>query len=123
MTEYIRRLLKAGVVELSKRGPFVANCFILPKKNGETRLVVDYSNITPVLGPPKYYLPALYQVVQRQVFPCKKPYNTKLDLKNAFFNIPIHPKSRHITTFNNGGIFYRLTKMQIGLSLAHFGNK
>jgi hypothetical protein len=86
MTEYIRRLRKAGVIELSKRGLFVANFFVLPKKNGEARLVTDYS----------------YQV-QRQRIPFTSPYYIKLDLRNTFFNIPIHFKSRHITTFNYGG--------------------
>ena len=120
MDHYMAKLLRAGVIELSSRGPFVANCFILPKKNGEARLVIDYSALTPVLRPPRYYLPSVYQVIQRQVFPFHAPYFVKIDLKNAFFNLPLHPKSRYLTTFHYGADYFRFTKMPFGLSLAPF---
>ena len=36
----------------------------------------------------KYYLPSIYQVIQRQRFPFVKPFFIKFDLKNAFYNLP-----------------------------------
>ncbi len=73
-----------------------------------------------LLRPPKYYLPTIHQVMQRQVFPFQKPFYVKLDLKNAFFNLPIHPKSRYITTFHYGEESFRFCKMPFGLSLAPY---
>ena len=44
----------------------------------------------------------------------------KLDFKQAFFNIPKHPKARHITPFFYGGQYFRLKKMPFGISLAPY---
>ena len=50
---YLAKLKQAGIIEPSQRGPFVASLFIIPKQDGKARLIVDYSNITPILRPPK----------------------------------------------------------------------
>ena len=99
LDEYVQSLLKANVIEPSQRGPFVASIFAIPKNNGEARLIIDYSNVTPLLRPPKYYLPSIYQIVSRKRFPFREPFFIKIDLRNAFYNIPIHPKLRFVTTF------------------------
>ena len=83
LDEYVKSLLEAKVIEPSQRGPFVASLFAIPKTNGEARLIVDYSNITPLLSPPKYYLPSIYQIVSRKHFPFRDPFFVKIDLRNA----------------------------------------
>ena len=107
LTNYLNNLKKAGIIEPSIRGPFVASLFINPKQDGQARLIVDYSNLTPVLKPPKFYLPSIYQLLHRKHFPFSNSFFVKIDLKNAFYNIAIHPKSRYLTTFWYEGKYYR----------------
>jgi hypothetical protein len=84
LDDYIEQLSLAGIIEPSKRGPFVASLFIIPKQNNEPRLIVDYSNLTPVLKPPKFYLPSIYQLLKRKNFPFVDPFFIKIDLKMPF---------------------------------------
>jgi hypothetical protein len=119
LDDYIKQLTLAGIIEPSKRGPFVASLFIIPKQNNEPRLIVDYSNLTPVLKPPKFYLPSIYQLLKRKHFPFINPFFIKIDLKNAFYNIAIAEKSRYITTFFYK-TYYRFKYLPFGLSIAPF---
>ena len=117
---YLAELKQAGIIEPSRRGPFVASLFIIPKQDGKARLIVDYSNITPILRPPKFYLPSIYQLLHKKHFPFSNPFYIKIDLKNAFYNIAIHEKSRYITTFWYAGKYYRFKYLPFGLSIAPF---
>ncbi len=119
LDDYIKQLTLAGIIEPSKRGPFVASLFIIPKQNNKPRLIVDYSNLTPVLKPPKFYLPSIYQLVKRKQFPFVNPFFIKIDLKNAFYNIAIAEKSRYITTFYYK-TYHRFKYLPFGLSIAPF---
>jgi hypothetical protein len=119
LDDYIKQLSLAGIIEPSKRGPFVASLFIIPKQNNEPRLIVDYSNLTPVLKPPKFYLPSIYQLLKRKQFPFVNPFFIKIDLKNAFYNIAIAEQSRYITTFYYKK-YYRFKYLPFGLSIAPF---
>jgi hypothetical protein len=119
LDDYIKQLSLAGKIEPSKRGPFIASLFIIPKQNNEPRLIVDYSNLTPVLKPPKFYLPSIYQLLRRKQFPFVDPFFIKIDLKNAFYNIALAEQSRYITTFYYKK-YYRFKYLPFGLSIAPF---
>ena len=119
LDDYIKQLSLAGIIEPSKRGPFVASLFIIPKQNNEPRLIVDYSNLTQVLKPPKFYLPSIYQLLKRKQFPFVNPFFIKIDLKNAIYNIAIAEQSRYITTFYYKK-YYRFKYLPFGLSIAPF---
>ena len=67
--------------------------------------------LTPFLRSPPFYLPYVYQILQRQ----RLEVFVKLDLANAF-NIPIHSASRYVTTFFYDKTYYRFTKMPFSLS-------
>ena len=81
--KYMHQLKLARIIEPAKKGPHQASLFIIPKKNNEATLIVDYSNLTPFLIPPKYFLPSIFQLIHRKVFPCRTPHFVKIDLKNA----------------------------------------
>ena len=117
---YLANLKKAGIIEPSKRGPFVASLFVIPKQDGKARLIVDYSNITSILRPLKFYLPSIYQLLHKKHCPFSNPFYIKIDLKNAFYNIAIHEKSRYITTFWYARKYYRFKYLPFGISIAPF---
>lgn len=120
--EYIQKLLGLGIVESSAGKSLISSpCKIIPKANGEARLIVNYSRLTPVLRKFKINLLSIFDLIKKKKFkfePNKKYYFMKLDLTNAFFNIPLDPASRFLTTFNFDGIDYQFTRMPFGLSMA-----
>ena len=120
--QYVQKLLEAKIIEKTVKGKFISNCTIIPKANGEGRLIVNYKKISKFLRPPKIFLPSVFKLKNLLVKneSLEKIYFMKIDLKNAFFNIPLNEKARHITTFNFNGNYYRFRKMPFGLSIAPF---
>lgn len=56
--------------------------------------------------------PALRDILEKDDFLCK------IDLKDAYVVVPIHPESQKYLTFENGGIVYQYTSLAFGLSVA-----
>ena len=118
----VAALLSANIIEPSRAGPFVSNFFYVVKDSSSTtavRPIVNYSHLSPFIKVPKLVLPSLFQIARKKLWSSNLMY-VKLDFKQAFFNIPIHPKARHITTFFYGGQYFRFTKMPFGISLAPY---
>lgn len=90
----------------------------MPKSEFEARLITDFSKITPFLPCPRFYLPIVFKLLQALDFENK--YLCKLDLKDAFFHINIHPDSQYVTTFRFLGKYYKYTCLPFGLSVAPF---
>ncbi len=115
----LESLLAAKLVEPSKRCQYNAQFFTVPKPGKKVRPVFDYSLMTPHIQPPKFILPNLFQLLNRHTWP-KRKYNIKLDIRQCFFNIPLHQKSKHLTTFNYKGKYYQFNVLPFGISLAPF---
>jgi hypothetical protein len=86
----IESLSSAGLIIPTKRCQYKAKFFTVPKPGKKVRPVFDYSLLNPHIQPPKFLLPNLFQLVNRDTWP-KNKYYVKLDIKQCFFNIPIHP--------------------------------
>ncbi len=81
--------------------------------------MTDYSHLTPYLPVPKMVLPNLFQLIHRKGWK-PKLYYCKVDFKNAFFHILIHPKSREVTTFRYKKANYVYNVMPFGISIAPY---
>lgn len=79
-----------------KKSPFLANASVVPKPDGTPRLIIDYSHLRGVIKCPKQYLPSVYDIFNKHKYLAKNWY-IKLDLVNAFYNIPLHPHTDHVT--------------------------
>ena len=111
---------KAGVIsKVSQPTPWCAGMVVVPKKNGKVRICVD--------------LKPLNQSVLREVHPLPKVDETlarlsgakifsKLDANSGFWQIPLSPSSRLLTTFITPMGRYCFNKLPFGISSApeHF---
>ena len=59
--------------------------FVVPKYSGDWKPVIDLSSLNPHVKTPKFAI--------RLALP-RKSWVVSLDLKDAFFHIPINPSSR-----------------------------
>ena len=94
---------------------FVSTVFTIPKKNGEHRLILN--------------LKALNQYVPRQHFKMEgahmlpdilqvQDWMVKIDLKEAYYAVPVHPDSQGFLSFLWNQTQYQFTCLPFGLSCA-----
>jgi len=113
--EVAEMVQKGAVQQIHPLEGFYSNLFLVPKKDGGQRPIIN--------------LKALNQFVQKQHFKMEGIHNLKhllqpgdwlgkVDLKDAFFTIPIHAHHRKYLRFMFQGKAYQSTCLPFGLSSA-----
>ena len=111
--EVEKLLRKVAIEEVEPcENPFLSNIFMIPKKGGERRPVVDMRDLNNFIEPVHFKmedLSHLPSVLRRGDFMCK------IDLKDAYQTIPIAKKSRIYLRFLWRGKLYQFTCLPFGL--------
>ena len=111
LREEIQTLLKKGIIEPSK-SPWAAPIILVPKKDGTTRLCVDYRKLNAVtLGDP-YPLPHVKDLINDIG---KAKYITSLDLTKGYHQVPMESDSKLKTAFITPYGKYQYVTMPFGL--------
>jgi len=116
----MNRLVEAGICEVTVSSPFTSSMFyIVNSKKTSLRPIFNYGHMTKHFTTPHFNLPSLYRVLEKYSW---KPnmYYAKLDFSQAFFNINLHEKSKHVTNIKLGKTYYRFNYMPFRMSLAPF---
>ena len=108
----VEGMLKENIIKES-HSPWNSPMFLVPKKDGNYRAVVDFRRVNAVTIPDHYPLPVLTDVLHslgknNTVF-------TTLDLKSGFWQIPLEKNSRHITAFSTPTGHYEWLRCPMGL--------
>jgi RNase H-like domain found in reverse transcriptase/Reverse transcriptase (RNA-dependent DNA polymerase)/Integrase zinc binding domain/Integrase core domain len=107
------RLLKLGIIEESQSdwsNPLV----VVKKANGSTRLCIDARKLNEITIKDEYPLPNINRILAQLR---SSKYLSSIDLKDAFFQIPLSQESRHKTAFAVPGHgFYQFARCPFGLS-------
>lgn len=85
------------------------------KDNGEVRLCVDMRRANQAIIRENHPLPTMDKFLPKVK---NAKYFSKLDIKDAFHQIEIHPDSRYITTFITSTGLYRYKRLMFGISCA-----
>ena len=96
IAEQVRMWVQEGIVEEITASPSVSNLHAVPKPNGDLRVTLDMKI------PNKAIIADVYPLPTRQELTSKMAGATifsKLDLKNGYLQIPLHPESRFMTAF------------------------
>ena len=117
-TIVIQRLLESKIIVKSGKCAFCSDFFLLESK-GKIRPIFNYSQITKSLNLPKFYLPSLYQVINRTNW-APNLFYVKIDFKQAFFNINLNKKSSFLTTFIYNKKYYKFNVLPFGIATAPF---
>ena len=95
MKDQIEKMLKAGIISPSISS-WSFPIILIPKKTGDTRMVVDLRSLNSITQKFHFPLPQLDQILAKlagsKIF-------SSLDLQKAFFQIPLDKKSRPKTAF------------------------
>ena len=115
--EEISDLLRKGAISVSKfeKDQFISNIFLVAKKNGKFRPVINLSKLNEFI---EYHhfkqetLPLILESIDHDV------YFVSVDLKDAYFSIPIHESHRKYLKFYWKGILYEFNCLCFGVCSA-----
>lgn len=104
-------LIKYDIIEPSK-SPWSANPFVLRKKDGSLRPIIDYRDINKITVPDVYPIPRMDEMLAI-LGPCK--YFTVLDMAKGFFQIEVEEGDRLKTAFICEHGLFQYKRMPMGL--------
>ena len=93
MIELVREWEALGKVE-EGCGEWSSPAFVVPKKNGKWRGVVDFRALNEATVGDSHPLPRIEDTLVRQG---ARSLFTTMDLKDAFHQVPLQPASRNLT--------------------------
>ena len=112
--EKILEMIKEGIITTST-STWASPVVLVPKKNDEWRLCIDYRELNKVLKVTSWPLPRMHQVSDRMQgvrFVCA------LDLLQGYYQIELTNTSRYLTAFQTTEGLYEYTRLPFGLAVA-----
>ena len=106
----LRLMVVMGLISPSD-SPWRFPTFIVPKKNGEARIVFDYRKLNAITKRLAYSLPSIPNLLRK--FRGKKWIST-IDIKSGYWHIPIKKEDRPKTAFIFNGKVYEWNVMPFG---------
>jgi transposase InsO family protein len=110
--KYIEENLHKGFIEPSQ-APFASPILFVRKANGSLRFCVDYRKLNALTRKDRYPLPLIDETLARLR---KAKIFTKLDIRQAFHKMRIHPDSEELTTFRTRYGAYKYKVLPFGLT-------
>ena len=111
----IKGMLEGGIITKST-SEWSSPLLLVPKSDGSFRPVVDFRALNNLTIDECFPVPALEEVLLN----IKK--NTRvfssLDLEKGYFQIPLHPNSRHLTAFSSAAGHFEFSRLPMGLKNA-----
>ena len=112
--EEISRLCKKGVIEPAGTGSgFVSNIFTRPKKNGTYRMILDLSELNESI---QYYHFKMDTFESALKLITKNCYLTSIDLRDAYYMIPIAVEHKKYLRFVWRGATWQFKALPNGLT-------
>ncbi|ROL51349.1 Transposon Ty3-G Gag-Pol polyprotein [Anabarilius grahami] len=119
MEQEVTTLLQKGAIERvpppSKMSGFYSRYFIVPKKDGGLRPIIDLRVLNRSVKKLKFKMLTLKQIIPQIR---SEDWFVAIDLKDAYFHVSIHPSHRKFLRFAFGGEAYQYRVLPFGLSLS-----
>lgn len=110
-TSFVSALITSAVVAPTSRPVKIFPLFFVPKPDDTLRGIVNLSQLTDKIPTPSFSLPTARKVMAQL---SKPGYACKIDLKNGFYHVPLHPKSRMLG-FRYDGQDYVFNHLPMGI--------
>jgi len=111
----VEEMLENGIIEPS-RSAWSSPIVVVKKKDGSYRFCIDFRKVNEVTEKDAYPLPHVTATLDKLR---GARYLSTLDLKNGYWQVPLHPESRPITAFTVPGKgLFQFRVMPFGLHSA-----
>ena len=94
---------------------YISNIFTRPKKNGAYRVILNLKQLNEQVDKHHFKMDTIHTCVQLITPGC---YMASLDLRDAYYSVPIHKHFRKYIKFKWGSKLYQFTCLPNGLSSA-----
>lgn len=108
-------LAKQAISLVTSGEGFVSSLFVIPKASGGFRPVI---NLKPLNRSVVYRHFKMEGIETVRNLIRKGDYMAKIDLKDAFLSVPVHPDDHSLLQFRWRGVLYQFCSMPFGLSSA-----
>ena len=116
--EVANLLLKGAVEKIDPVSPgFYSRIFIVLKKNGKSRLIIDLSPLNKYVCVQNFRMET-QRKVRNAIYP--NDWAFSLDLTDAYLHVPIHKQSRKFLRFSLNGQIFQFKALAFGLSTSPF---
>ncbi len=119
MEQEVKALFGKEAIEVvpphERESGFYSRYFIVPKKDGRLRPIIDLRQLNHSVSQLKFKMLTLRQVVSQIR---SKDWFVTIDLKDAYFHVSIHPCHRKFLRFAFGGKAYQYRVLPFGLALS-----
>ena len=115
MDDEIVKLHNKGVIKQAEHleGEFISNIFLRPKPNGTFRLILDLTKFNDFV---KYEHFKMFSLTMARQLITKGAYMASIDLKDAYYYVPIASEHRKYLRFVWRGTLYEYTCLPNGLA-------
>jgi len=91
----IRKKLDMGIIQRSS-SPYTSSVLLVPKGGGQFRFVVNYTGLNAITKVEGFQIPRVDEALS--LFN-GKTFFTSIDMKDAFWSLPVQASDRHLTAF------------------------
>lgn len=114
----LRILLEKSIIERveTPEGQYVSNIFLRPKPNNKFRMIIDLSMLNNDIEKQHFKMQHLEVAIDMLTRGC---FLASIDLKDAYYSVPINPQFRKFLCFQWKGRFFRFLAMPFGPSTFH----
>ncbi|XP_062704227.1 uncharacterized protein LOC109401735 [Aedes albopictus] len=112
LTELVHELLEAGIIAETE-SPYNSQVVLVPKKNNEFRMAIDYRLLNSRTIKDKFPMPDIESCLQKLA---GADMFITVDLYSGYYQIPLEPESQNYTAFSTVDGHYRFLRMPFGLA-------
>ena len=118
LTDCVEDMLKKGAIyplKVCTTLGFCSRLFLVPKPGKKWRPVIDLSVLNSFLQVPTFKMETA-EIIRNSL--TKGEWLVSIDLKDAYFHVPIHPASQHLLRFHVDKRTYQFKALPFGLATA-----